>query len=226
MMILYWQQALAIPFSRGSFQPGIKPGSLALQADFTIWATREVRWEVKEPKYFWTHGFQAGGDWAGLGQQMYLRCSELPTGPVLGSGAGEGAWVLGWGVVFLTGLWRPLFIAWCYHWGNDTGLTGHLELGNIVACIDLGGAQIQVNKCFLSQSRFLCAYKIKIPCNFCIFTPIRCWFNRGHHDTNSRTLLASQGPCSCPALGGSLLSCWVSGPCAPESSLAAASWCP
>ena len=43
--ILEW---VAIPFSRGSSDPGIEPGSPALQAYcFTIWATREVipmRW--------------------------------------------------------------------------------------------------------------------------------------------------------------------------------------
>ena len=162
----------------------------------------------------------------------YLRRSELPTGPILGQEQerGPGCWAEG------LCSWRgygDLFLLW----HKPARLTGHLDLGNTVACIDLGGAQIQVNKCFLSQSSFLCAYKIKIPCNSCIFTPIRCWFNRGHHDTNSRTLLASQGPCYCPAPGGSLLSedLWaavkcpltnVSSPCAQQSRPAVASWCP
>lgn len=83
-------------------------------------------------------------------------------------------------------------MALCYHGGSDNKaarLTGHLELGNILAHIDLGLAQIQVNnECFLSKSNFLCPYEIKILCNSCICKPFRGWFNRGLHDTNSRIL--------------------------------------
>lgn len=39
-------------------------------------------------------------------------------------------------------------------WHKPDRLTGHLESGSVVACIDLGLAQIQVNKCFLSKSSF------------------------------------------------------------------------
>lgn len=89
-------------------------------------------------------------------------------------------------------------------WHKPDRLTGHLESGSVVACIDLVLAQIQVNKCFLSKSSFLYAYEIKITCNSCICRPVRCRLNRGHHDTNSRILWASQGPSPCPALCSSL----------------------
>ena len=61
--ILEW---VAISFSRGSPNPGIKPGSPALQADsFTNWATREALYKYRA-SLLSTVSRRVGNDWETL----------------------------------------------------------------------------------------------------------------------------------------------------------------
>ena len=71
MSLVFWTLSwtlewVAISFSRGSPNPGIKPGSPALQADsFTNWATREALYKYRA-SLLSTVSRRVGNDWETL----------------------------------------------------------------------------------------------------------------------------------------------------------------